>query len=318
MIPEPIDLVTLSGQTPDIPDSASSGTLTGTLIEFVGLFKIGKLIQSYTLQYAEVGPAVDYTKRSYVLRLRPEAEQFLLQARSQEDHISWINSLQMGIDLALPLDERDLPTNYVIPRRRWRPQSEEAHSPRTAASVNATSSPPAGAGERQEQSESQAPVEHKLLSRIAKRLRSNSVSASARVSSAETSRSGISHQPPPAIPHNQTQSVPGCNQNNSSGDDDLDRAEFSDDSLPDSLDDNEDDYNDDDNDDDDDYMIKKWEPAHPEQTNTMLLKDAYRCLRPLPSTTPWLDKPVYRKGRKCIVRSERFEQPEPTLPIQLY
>lgn len=317
-MPDPIDLVTLSGQTPDIPESASCGTLTGTLIEFVGMFKIGKLIKSYTLQYAEVGPAVDYTKRSYVLRLRPEAEQFLLQARSQEDHISWINSLQMGIDLALPLEERDLPTNYVIPRRRWRPQSEEAHSPRVAATANATS-PPAGTGERQEQSESQALAEHKLLSRIAKRLRSNSVSASARVSSAETSGSGISQ--PPANP----QSVPGCSQNNSSSsnsgeDDELERAEFSDYSLPDSLDDNEDDYNDDDNDahDDDDYMIKKWEPAHPEQTNTMLLKDAYRCLRPLPSTAPWLDKPVYRKGRKCIVKQERFEQPGLTTPIQLY
>lgn len=107
-------------------------------------YAIGKLLRSYTLQYADVGVANDYTKKPYVIRLRVESEQFLLECSSQEDCIVWINVLQMAIDLALPLEERKLPKYRSIPRRtrrRIRPESRNSTSngrPSTSSAVGIT------------------------------------------------------------------------------------------------------------------------------------------------------------------------------------
>ncbi|CAN6649982.1 hypothetical protein TRVA0_024S00694 [Trichomonascus vanleenenianus] len=94
-------------------------------------YQVGTLLRSYTLQYAEVGAAVDYSKRPYVIRVRAESEQFLLECASQEDYIIWINVLQMAIDLALPLEERRFPNYRSIPRRRRR--TEPSHSGSTSS-----------------------------------------------------------------------------------------------------------------------------------------------------------------------------------------
>ncbi|ANB14307.1 hypothetical protein AWJ20_5272 [Sugiyamaella lignohabitans] len=93
-------------------------------------YKIGALIRSYTLQYAEVGLAVDYKKRPFVIRLRAEGEQFLLLSSSEQECVDWAHAIQMGIDLALPLDERKIPLNQSVPRRsRNRRRRSEASEP---------------------------------------------------------------------------------------------------------------------------------------------------------------------------------------------
>lgn len=77
-----------------------------------------ELVRVYTLQYAEVGLATDYAKRPFTLRIRAECEQFLLSCIDDDDCVRWANGIQMGISLALPLDERTLPKYRSIPRRR--------------------------------------------------------------------------------------------------------------------------------------------------------------------------------------------------------
>lgn len=85
---------------------------------------ISKLLRSYTLQHADVGIANDYKKRSYVLRLRAEGEQILLQFPNPIDFIAWANSIQSAIDVSLPLDERPFPITRFVPRRERRPETE--------------------------------------------------------------------------------------------------------------------------------------------------------------------------------------------------
>jgi len=110
----------------------------------------GRLIRRYTLQHAEVGLADDVDddilipqtrlahliptiarrkafckdpdlfrcERQYALRLRLETEQFLLASHSQDFVFKWVNSVCAGIDIAPPLDERSLPKQCTVPRRR--------------------------------------------------------------------------------------------------------------------------------------------------------------------------------------------------------
>ncbi|RDW83447.1 hypothetical protein BP5796_04938 [Coleophoma crateriformis] len=87
-------------KTPDLP----SGT------------KRGVLIRSYNLQHAEVGIAADYLKRPYVIRVRAEADQFLLSCKRIETFVQWLPSLCAAIDLAPPLDEREIPKDHSVPR----------------------------------------------------------------------------------------------------------------------------------------------------------------------------------------------------------
>ncbi|KAI9839143.1 MAG: hypothetical protein M1819_003136 [Sarea resinae] len=87
----------------------------------------GQLIKSYTLQYAEVGLANDYTKRPFCFRVRAETEQFLLGCSSMEATVVWLERLGSAIDLALPLDERRLPRYRTIPWRRSRRANTHHH-----------------------------------------------------------------------------------------------------------------------------------------------------------------------------------------------
>ena len=92
------------------------------------------LVRAYTLQNAESGIGNDYGKRKNVIRLRLEGEQFLLQARDVTGVVEWIEvrisliddsgevaergvqALQAATNIALDLDERQMPRGPLFPR----------------------------------------------------------------------------------------------------------------------------------------------------------------------------------------------------------
>lgn len=78
------------------------------------------LIKSYSLQYAKYGVPTDYDKRQFVLRLRCESEQFLINFNHIDDMINWAMYLSIGISVSLDLEFRQLPDYRVVPRRRRR------------------------------------------------------------------------------------------------------------------------------------------------------------------------------------------------------
>ncbi|QSZ30653.1 hypothetical protein DSL72_000211 [Monilinia vaccinii-corymbosi] len=96
--------------TPDLPAGKRKGSPLGT----------------YNLQHADVGIAADYVKKKYVIRVRAEADQFLLSCVQIETFITWLRSLSTAIDLAMPLDERRTPRDQSIPRPRRRRRRREA------------------------------------------------------------------------------------------------------------------------------------------------------------------------------------------------
>ncbi|KAK6355240.1 hypothetical protein TWF696_004354 [Orbilia brochopaga] len=98
-------------------------------------FMPGQLIKSFTLQHAEVGAASDYKKRSYVIRIRAETQQFLLACKTVEVFFSWLEGLSSGINMSLPLEERDLPKYQTIPRRRRRRRNHDGPSTSSANAV---------------------------------------------------------------------------------------------------------------------------------------------------------------------------------------
>ncbi|KAI6712950.1 hypothetical protein JHW43_004509 [Diplocarpon mali] len=79
--------------------------------------KKGSFLKSYNLQYADVGIAADYLKKRFVIRVRAEADQFLLSCNRIETFVLWLQSLFAAIDLAPPLDDREDPRDLSIPRR---------------------------------------------------------------------------------------------------------------------------------------------------------------------------------------------------------
>ncbi|KAK6605337.1 ph domain-containing protein [Botrytis cinerea] len=86
--------------------------------------KRGNLLGSYNLQHAEVGIAADYVKKHYVIRVRAEADQFLLSCVKIETFVTWLQSLFTAINLSMPLDERQIPRDQSIPRSRRRRRRE--------------------------------------------------------------------------------------------------------------------------------------------------------------------------------------------------
>jgi hypothetical protein len=112
----------------------------------------GRLIKAFSLQHAEVGVASDFKKtsltprspfahlvptaarpklfetdphlfepvREHVLRLRLEAEQFLLCAGTQEQMLEWVENLCAGVDISPPLEDRSEPRYRSLPRRSRR------------------------------------------------------------------------------------------------------------------------------------------------------------------------------------------------------
>ncbi|KAK0305429.1 hypothetical protein LTR91_003794 [Friedmanniomyces endolithicus] len=140
-------------------------TLRGTLFS---IYRVkdggaGRLLRSYTLQHAEVGLAVDsqhqvlvpqtrlahfipvYARRKawqkdpslfkpvtqHILRLRIETDQILL-ADADEDRLhDFIHAISAGIDISCAIDERSIPRQCTVPRRRrrQRPTSDNLNNP---------------------------------------------------------------------------------------------------------------------------------------------------------------------------------------------
>ena len=97
----------------------------------------------YSLQYADAGVATDYVKKRFVLRVRLEGEQFLLQGSTDKERDDWIESIQAASNIALSLDERCMPRFVTLPRRRRRHLQVQQPpptppTPPVAASTNAT------------------------------------------------------------------------------------------------------------------------------------------------------------------------------------
>lgn len=86
----------------------------------LNLLNSKKLIRSYSLQHCKVGLATDYKKKSNVLRLRIESEQLLLYFNNTNDLINWNLAINIGKDLSLDLNVRDIPKYRTVPRRRRR------------------------------------------------------------------------------------------------------------------------------------------------------------------------------------------------------
>nr|POE77481.1 hypothetical protein CFP56_09128 [Quercus suber] len=129
----------------------------------------GVLLRSYTLQHAEVGLAVDTTRsvlvpqtrlaylipssarkkawqkdpdlfkavKYTILRLRVETDQILLADGSEDCIFNWIHQFSSAIDISPSLDERSLPRQCTVPRRRRRrarqPASDDLADPALVA-----------------------------------------------------------------------------------------------------------------------------------------------------------------------------------------
>jgi hypothetical protein len=61
-----------------------------------------------------------------VIRVRAEADQFLLSCHKIETFVLWLQSLFAAIDLAPPLDDREIPRDLSVPRRSRRRIRAEA------------------------------------------------------------------------------------------------------------------------------------------------------------------------------------------------
>ncbi|KAK1054171.1 hypothetical protein LTR74_016035 [Friedmanniomyces endolithicus] len=71
--------------------------------------------RSYTLQAADAGLATDYHRRSHVLRIRAEGQQFLLAAGSLSIVIDWVDKLNAAIAVSLPVDDRREARYHTLP-----------------------------------------------------------------------------------------------------------------------------------------------------------------------------------------------------------
>ncbi|KAK9381543.1 uncharacterized protein V2V93DRAFT_367224 [Kockiozyma suomiensis] len=123
--------------------SASSASSTDFSPEaFLSLpadsFSPSHLLRSYTLQYAQIGLATDYKKKSNVIRVRAEGQQFLLLCADARECVEWTAAMQVACDLALPLDERTIPRFRSIPSRRHRRVLPSARHPSSRASRRAS------------------------------------------------------------------------------------------------------------------------------------------------------------------------------------
>ena len=120
----------------------------------------GRLLKSYSLQHAEVGVAQDFKKtepipksafakmvpaasrtklyetdpqlfdppREFTIRVRAEAEQFLMCVGSMEELLDWIEALCAAVDISMPLDERSDPRYRTLPRRNRRGQQNNQYN----------------------------------------------------------------------------------------------------------------------------------------------------------------------------------------------
>ncbi|KAL2137167.1 hypothetical protein VTI74DRAFT_7714 [Chaetomium olivicolor] len=95
--------------------------------------KKSSLERSYSLLHADAGIAADYRKRRYVIRMRVETDQFLLSCVELGTFVKWLDGIFAAISISPPIDERDFPRDFSIPRIqriRWlrgqRPRPEDS------------------------------------------------------------------------------------------------------------------------------------------------------------------------------------------------
>ncbi|KAL2270294.1 hypothetical protein VTJ83DRAFT_2478 [Remersonia thermophila] len=95
--------------------------------------KKGSLERKYSLLHADAGIAADYRKRRYVIRMRVETDQFLLSCVELSTFVRWLDGIFAAIHVSPPIDERDFPRDFSVPRIqriRWlrgqRPQPQDA------------------------------------------------------------------------------------------------------------------------------------------------------------------------------------------------
>ncbi|KAL1621149.1 hypothetical protein SLS54_005644 [Diplodia seriata] len=125
----------------------------------------GKLLRTYSLQHAELGLALDFKKtdlipksplaklvplnsrqavyqtdphlfwpvREHVMRLRLEADQFLLCAAEVEGMLDWIENLCAAVDISPPLEDRSEPRYRSLPRRGRRQRQLDGRQTRQEA-----------------------------------------------------------------------------------------------------------------------------------------------------------------------------------------
>jgi hypothetical protein len=98
----------------------------------------------YSLQNAESGLAADYVKKKYIVRVRAEGEQFLLQAKDDRGVIDLIEALQAATNVSLDLDMRPLPKFITLPRRRRRRRIGDRAASSSAVGNSRNSRPAAG------------------------------------------------------------------------------------------------------------------------------------------------------------------------------
>ncbi|EME89766.1 uncharacterized protein MYCFIDRAFT_171161 [Pseudocercospora fijiensis CIRAD86] len=88
--------------------------LRGTKLEFR---KKGRRV-TFGLQSAEVGLALDYRRRSNVIRVRAEGYQFLLAMPSLAESLRWIEGISISVTISDPIEERSDRVLRTFPRRK--------------------------------------------------------------------------------------------------------------------------------------------------------------------------------------------------------
>lgn len=76
-------------------------------------------------------------RRSFVIRLRLQDQQFLISFSNQFSYIAWLDALSAAIDLAPSLEERALPAHRTLPRRRRRNRQQSTTSSTTTTTNEA-------------------------------------------------------------------------------------------------------------------------------------------------------------------------------------
>ena len=76
------------------------------------------LFRTYTLQHSRLGLATDYKKKPNVMRVRVESEQLLLEFPDTKSLIDWNFALGIGKDVAIDIQDREIPKYRTVPRRR--------------------------------------------------------------------------------------------------------------------------------------------------------------------------------------------------------
>ncbi|KAF5103303.1 hypothetical protein D0Z03_000239 [Geotrichum reessii] len=290
-------------------------SLPGTLL---GSLRIDSLVRSYTLQYAEAGVATDYSKRPNVLRMRAEGEQFLLENASQEDLIAWSNTIQTGIDVALPIEDRALPRCRMIPRRRRRTDRNRTTTRDDSASNITTNTTGMSSylsrlvlrirsrrDEVKGRNPSASVTSVSLVSNTGSSLSLHNAetpesdAASDRASVVVNDENDVPNDPTNETPEQEEDEIYAAAEDSDDADDLADLIDrYADNAFSSTLE-------------DDDYgsiQEKVWEPERTEQSKKSFLKYAYRCLYPLPATSSWVDKKVVHRGHKYIVTKDALQR----------